>query len=170
MCRLQTSHDPFNLYETYIHQSDWNNYMSSLQKNGSPIRPFPRITKALFNLLEKTIVKVGRSDIALQASINKKLGKSDSAEKEDLESLKKSHPIYMPRKKLTAKAKELEELKMEKRARGLDALTKVYELGRGTAYLSNDLEVDKIQRAAGKRPDETGQKEIMGGVSATEVS
>lgn len=75
MCRLQTSHDPFNLYETYIHQSDWNNYMSSLQKNGSPIRPFPRITKALFNLLEKTIVKVGRSDIALQASINKKLGK-----------------------------------------------------------------------------------------------
>lgn len=76
----------------------------------------------------------------------------------------------MPRKKLTAKAKELEELKMEKRARSLDALTKVYELGRGTAYLSNDLEVDKIQRAAGKRPDETGQKEIMGGVSATEVS
>ncbi|KAL5587067.1 hypothetical protein FOVSG1_012203 [Fusarium oxysporum f. sp. vasinfectum] len=28
---------------------------------------------------------------------------------------------------------------------------------------------DKIQRAAGKRPDEAGQKEIMGGVSATEI-
>ncbi|KNA98455.1 hypothetical protein FOXG_18410 [Fusarium oxysporum f. sp. lycopersici 4287] len=166
---IKTSHDPFNLYETYIYQSDWNNYMSSLQNNGSSIRPFPRITEALFVLSDKILVKVGRSDIAVQASINKKLGRSDSAEKEDLESFKKSHPIYMPRKKLTAKAKELEELKMEKRERGLDALTKVYELGRGTAYLSNDLDVDKIQRAAGKRPDEAGQKEIMGGVSATEI-
>ncbi|KAM5374522.1 hypothetical protein ACJA88_007987 [Fusarium oxysporum] len=164
-----TSHDPFNLYETYIYQSDWNNYMSSLQNNGPSIRPFPRITEALFVLSDKILVKVGRSDIAVQASINKKLGRSDSAEKEDLESFKKSHPIYVPRKKLTAKAKELEELKMEKRERGLDALTKVYELGRGTAYLSNDLDVDKIQRAAGKRPDEAGQKEIMGGVSATEI-
>ncbi|KAL7757299.1 hypothetical protein ACKLNR_011826 [Fusarium oxysporum f. sp. zingiberi] len=143
--------------------------MSSLQNNGSSIRPFPRITEALFVLSDKILVKVGRSDIAVQASINKKLGRSDSAEKEDLESFKKSHPIYVPRKKLTAKAKELEELKMEKRERGLDALTKVYELGRGTAYLSNDLDVDKIQRAAGKRPDEAGQKEIMGGVSATEI-
>ncbi|KAI3583952.1 hypothetical protein IWW34DRAFT_785137 [Fusarium oxysporum f. sp. albedinis] len=152
-----------------ILESDWNNYMSSLQNNGPSIRPFPRITEALFVLSDKILVKVGRSDIAVQASINKKLGRSDSAEKEDLESFKKSHLIYVPRKKLTAKAKELEELKMEKRERGLDALTKVYELGRGTAYLSNDLDVDKIQRAAGKRPDEAGQKEIMGGVSATEI-
>ncbi|KAG7412642.1 hypothetical protein Forpe1208_v009445 [Fusarium oxysporum f. sp. rapae] len=165
----KTSQDPFNLYETHIHQSDWNTYMKSLEKKVSPIRPFPRITKGLYDLSEKIMLKVGYGDIALQSSINEELGKSSSIEEEDLGNFAKQYPTYVPRKKLTAKAKAQAKEKMDKREKGVSALNKAYELGGGTSYLWNGLDADKIERAAGKRPDEAGQKEIMGGVSATEI-
>ncbi|CZR42731.1 uncharacterized protein FPRO_10034 [Fusarium proliferatum ET1] len=168
---IMTSHDPFNLYETYIHQTDWNTYMESLEKTGSPIRPIPRVNQKLYDLCNGIMLKVGGADIALQASMKKESGKSHDSEDEDLKSLKEKYPKKVPRpfNNLKAKARALAEKKREKRKKSVKALSKVYEVGCGTAILWNDLDVDKIQRAAGKRPDEAGQKEIMGGVSATEI-
>ncbi|KAF5560738.1 hypothetical protein FPHYL_6524 [Fusarium phyllophilum] len=171
---IMTSHDPFNFYETYIHQTDWNTYMKSLEKTGSPIRPFPRINQKLYDLCNGVMLKVGSADIALQASMKKESGKSHDSEDEDLKILKEKDPKKVPRlarpfTNLKAKARAQAEKKREKRKKSVKALNKVYEVGFGTALLWNDLDVDKIQRAAGKRPDEAGQKEIMGGVSATEI-
>ncbi|KAI1017664.1 hypothetical protein LB504_003885 [Fusarium proliferatum] len=169
---IMTSHDPFNLYETYIHQKDWNTYMESLEKTGSSIRPFPRVNQKLYDLCNGIMLKVGGADIALQASMKKESGKSHDSEDEDLKNLKEKYPKKVPRpfNNLKAKARALAEKKREKRRKSVKALNKVYEVGCGTAILWNDLDVDKIQRAAGKRPDEASQKEIMGGLSATEVS
>ncbi|KAF5700156.1 hypothetical protein FMUND_14461 [Fusarium mundagurra] len=171
---IMTSHDPFNFYETYIHQTDWDTYMKSLEKTGSLIRPFPRINQKLYDLCKGVMLKVGSADIALQASMKKESGKSHDSEDEDLKILKEKDPKKVPRlarpfTNLKAKARAQAEKKREKRKKSVKALNKVYEVGFGTALLWNDLDVDKIQRAAGKRPDEAGQKEIMGGVSATEI-
>ncbi|CCT70567.1 uncharacterized protein FFUJ_06549 [Fusarium fujikuroi IMI 58289] len=145
--------------------------MESLEKTGSPIRPFPRVNQKLYDLCNGIMLKVGGADIALQASMKKESGKSHDSEDEDLESLKEKYPKKVPRpfNNLKAKARALAEKKREKRKKSVKALSKVYEVGCGTAILWNDLDVDNIQRAAGKRPDEAGQKEIMGGVSATEI-
>lgn len=146
--------------------------MESLEKTGSPIRPIPRVNQKLYDLCNGIMLKVGGADIALQASMKKESGKSHDSEDEDLKSLEEKYPKKVPRSfnNLKAKARALAEKKREKRKKSVKALSKVYEVGCGTAILWNDLDVDKIQRAAGKRPDEAGQKEIMGGVSATEVS
>jgi hypothetical protein len=146
--------------------------MKSLEKTGSPIRPLPRINKKLYDLCNGIMLKVGGADIDLQASIAKEKGKSHDSEDEDLKNLKGKFPKKVPRPltKLNAKARVQAEKKREKRKKSFKALKKVYQVGCGTAFLWNDLDVEKIQRAAGKRPDEAGQKEIMGDVSATEVS
>ncbi|KAF4494017.1 hypothetical protein FAGAP_9852 [Fusarium agapanthi] len=114
---------------------DWNTYMKSLEKTGSPIRPWPRINQKLYDLCNDIMLKVGGADIALQASMKK-------------ERVKMPRPFT----NLKAKARAQAEKKREKKKRSVKALNKVYEVG------SN-----------GKRPDEAGQKGIMGGFSATEI-
>ncbi|KAF5693480.1 hypothetical protein FGLOB1_14388 [Fusarium globosum] len=122
-----TSHDPVNLYETYIHQTDWNTYMESLEKTGSPIRPIPRVNQKLYDLCNGIMLKVGSADIALRASMKKESGKSHDSEDEDLKSLKEKYPKKVPRpfNNLKVKARALAEKKQEKRKKSIKALSKI---------------------------------------------
>jgi hypothetical protein len=153
--------DPFQIFTTWIHESDWDKYMKELAPaKGSAIRPFITTdTKGAYEALDKLIMAVGERDIMIQnASEDKRkaMGITQAQYEEDLADAKAFN------RKVNADAQE-------KRLLGVGALDKSHGFRNGVTVIETELNVEKMEEASGKRSGEQSQKTVMGNTSASEV-
>ncbi|KAI1035034.1 hypothetical protein LB503_011731 [Fusarium chuoi] len=132
----------------------------------------------MYPIADKLMSNVGNKDIVVQSFAYttgdyKKLGlKIEDKPVEEMQRLRdEASKILSPElANLKERVRETAELRMKKRQGGVVALNWAYAWQGGRSWLMNDLDVRKINNAAGKRPEELNQKAIMGNISATDVS